>query len=33
VEEKSAAIHLHAQQGESAGEINKGGRLINVRGF
>ena len=33
VEETSAAIHLHAQQGEFAGEINKGGRLINVRRF
>jgi len=33
VEEKSAAIHLPAQLEIFAGEINKGGRSINVRRF
>jgi len=33
VEETSAVIHLPAQLEVCAGEINKGGGLINVRGF
>jgi hypothetical protein len=33
VEETSAVIHLHVRPEVCAGKINKGGRLINVRGF